>query len=167
MDGAIPAGNKKQLTITFSPDHDSDFFSDLVRITISNQVSFSPLEKFYCIFISLQPVKLEFRVRGSGRQNTVYIRPVDNANVVQKSLLPNISDSITAQMQATGWERFEKYSDPTELIIVDPTEKGVASNILVLLCSQFVNGKYAPAQRELIVGCASTSSGPKKVLESF
>lgn len=70
-------------------------------------------------------------------------------------------------MQATGWERFEKYSDPTELIIVDPTEKGVASNILVLLCSQFVNGKYAPAQRELIVGCASTSSGPKKVLESF
>lgn len=38
LDGTIPANNKKQLTITFSPDHDSDFFSDLVRITISNQV---------------------------------------------------------------------------------------------------------------------------------
>ena len=52
-----------------------------------------------------------------------------------------------------------------ELIFVDPNEKGVANNILVLLCSQFINGKYTPAQRELIVGCASTSSGPKKVLK--
>ncbi len=38
LDGSIPAGGKKQLTVTFSPDHDSDFFSDLVRITISDQV---------------------------------------------------------------------------------------------------------------------------------
>ena len=53
------------------------------------------------------------------------------------------------------------------LIILDPTEKGVASNILVLLCSQFVNGKYTPAQRELIIGCASTSSGPKKVRKNI
>lgn len=52
------------------------------------------------------------------------------------------------------------------MFILDPTEKGVASNILVLLCSQFVNGKYTPAQRELIVGCASTSSGPKKVMKN-
>lgn len=48
-------------------------------------------------------------------------------------------------------------------MILDPNEKGIPNNILVLLCSQFVNGKYAPAQRELIVGCASISSGPKKV----
>ena len=38
MNGVIPAGSKKQLTVIFSPDHDSDFFSDLVRITISDQV---------------------------------------------------------------------------------------------------------------------------------
>ncbi len=41
-------------------------------------------------------------MRGSGRQNTVYIRPLDNSNIVQKSLLPNISDTITMQMQTTG-----------------------------------------------------------------
>lgn len=52
--------------------------------------------------IFFQPVKLEFRLRGSGRQNTVYIRPVDNGSVVQKSLLPSINDSVTLQMQATG-----------------------------------------------------------------
>jgi hypothetical protein len=38
LNGTIPAGGKKPLTVTFSPDHDSDFFSDLVRITISEQV---------------------------------------------------------------------------------------------------------------------------------
>lgn len=38
LDGVIPAGSKKPLTVTFSPDHDSDYFSDLVRITISEQV---------------------------------------------------------------------------------------------------------------------------------
>jgi hypothetical protein len=38
LDGIIPAGGKKPLTVTFSPDHDSDFFSDLVHITISEQV---------------------------------------------------------------------------------------------------------------------------------
>jgi hypothetical protein len=41
----IPAGGKKQLTATFSPDHDSDFFSDLVRITISEQVGFEEKRK--------------------------------------------------------------------------------------------------------------------------
>ena len=39
VNGIIPAGSKKPLTVIFSPDHDSDFFSDLVRITISDQVS--------------------------------------------------------------------------------------------------------------------------------
>jgi hypothetical protein len=34
----------------------------------------------------------------------------------------------------------------------------------VVLCAQFINGKYVPAQRELIIGCASISGGPKKVL---
>jgi len=48
-------------------------------------------------------------------------------------------------------------------VILDPTEKGIPNNILVLLCAQFINGKYVAAQRELIIGCASTSSGPKKV----
>ena len=38
LDGIIPAGGKKPLIVTFSPDHDSDFFSDLVQITISEQV---------------------------------------------------------------------------------------------------------------------------------
>ncbi|CAF4738514.1 unnamed protein product [Rotaria sp. Silwood1] len=128
LDGVIPPGGKKQLTVIFSPDHDSDFFSDLVRITISEQ-----------------PVKLEFRLRGTGRQNTVYIRPLDNGNIVQKCLLPNVNDALTMQMQTT-----------------DPNEKGIPNNILVLLCAQFINGKYVPAQRELIVGCASISSGPKK-----
>jgi hypothetical protein len=47
-------------------------------------------------------VKLEFRLRGGGRQNTMYIRPLDNGNIVQKSLLPNITDTITTQMQTTG-----------------------------------------------------------------
>jgi hypothetical protein len=47
-------------------------------------------------------VKLEFRLRGSGRQNTVYIRPLDNGPIIQKSLLPNINDTITMQMQTTG-----------------------------------------------------------------
>jgi len=46
---------------------------------------------------------------------------------------------------------------------LDPTEKGIPNNILVLLCAQFINGKYVPAQRELIIGCASVSNGPKKV----
>jgi hypothetical protein len=46
---------------------------------------------------------------------------------------------------------------------LDPNEKGVPTNILVLLSAQFINGKYVAAQRELIIGCASTSSGPKKV----
>jgi hypothetical protein len=50
----------------------------------------------------LQPIKLEFRLRGSGRQNTMYVRPLDNANVVQKSLVPSISDAVTMQMQITG-----------------------------------------------------------------
>ncbi|CAF0939241.1 unnamed protein product [Rotaria sordida] len=128
LDGLIPAGGKKQLTVIFSPDHDSDFFSDLVRITISEQ-----------------PVKLEFRLRGTGRQSTVYIRPLDNGNIVQKCLLPNINDALTMQMQTT-----------------DPNEKGIPNNILVVLCAQFINGKYVPAQRELIIGCASVSSGSKK-----
>jgi len=48
-------------------------------------------------------------------------------------------------------------------MILDPTEKGVPNNILVLLSAQFINGKYVTAQRELIIGCASASSGPKKV----
>jgi hypothetical protein len=48
-------------------------------------------------------------------------------------------------------------------MILDPTEKGVPNNILVLLCAQSINGKYTPAQRELIIGCATVSSGPKKV----
>ncbi|CAF2420187.1 unnamed protein product [Rotaria sp. Silwood2] len=128
LDGVIPAGGKKPLTVIFNPDHDSDFFSDLVRITISEQ-----------------PVKLEFRLRGTGRQNTVYIRPLDNGNIVQKCLLPNVNDALTMQMQT-----------------IDPNEKGIPNNILVLLCAQFINGKYIPAQRELIIGCASVSSGPKK-----
>ena len=50
-------------------------------------------------------------------------------------------------------------------MILDPTEKGIPNNILVLLCAQFINGKYAAAQRELIIGCAAISSGPKKVLD--
>lgn len=50
-------------------------------------------------------------------------------------------------------------------MILDPNEKGIPNNILVLLCAQFINGKYVPAQRELIIGCASISSGPKKVLD--
>jgi hypothetical protein len=49
------------------------------------------------------------------------------------------------------------------MIILDPNEKGVPNNILVLLCAQFINGKYVPAQRELLIGCASVTSGPKKV----
>lgn len=47
---------------------------------------------------------------------------------------------------------------------VDPNEKGIPNNILVLLCAEFVNGKYVPAQRELTIGCATISSGPKKVI---
>ncbi|CAF0802559.1 unnamed protein product [Adineta ricciae] len=133
VNGVIPAGSKKQLTVIFSPDHDSDFFSDLVRITISDQ-----------------PVKLEFRLRGSGRQNTMFIRPLDNANVVQKSLLPNISDIVTSQMQA-----------------IDPTEKGAPNNIVVLLCAQMANGKYVPAQRELMIGCAATSGTKRNGDYSF
>ncbi len=48
-------------------------------------------------------------------------------------------------------------------MISDPNEKGVPNNILVLLCAQLINGKYVPAQRELIIGCASVGSGPKRV----
>ncbi|CAF1061896.1 unnamed protein product [Adineta steineri] len=128
LNGIISAGSKKQLTVIFSPDHDSDFFSDLVHITISEQ-----------------PVKLEFRLRGSGRQNTMYIRPLDNANVIQKSLLPNISDAVTMQMQT-----------------IDPNEKGLPNNIVVILCAQMVNGKYVPAQRELMIGCAGITTGSKR-----
>ncbi|CAF2035955.1 unnamed protein product [Rotaria magnacalcarata] len=128
LDGVIPAGAKKQLTVSCSPDHDSDFFSDLVRITISEQ-----------------PIKLEFRLRGTCRQNSMYIRPLDNGNIIQKCLLPNVNEIITTQMQTT-----------------DPNEKGIPNNILVSLCAQSINGKYLAAQRELIIGCASSSVGSKK-----
>jgi hypothetical protein len=48
-------------------------------------------------------------------------------------------------------------------LVLDPNEKGVPNNILVLLCAQLINGKYVPAQRELIIGCASVGSGSKRV----
>jgi len=38
----------------------------------------------------------------------MYIRPLDNGNIIQKSLLPNISDTITMQMQTTGLNKFQK-----------------------------------------------------------
>lgn len=53
------------------------------------------------------------------------------------------------------------------MIIIDPTEKGIPNNILVVLCAQLVNGKYLPAQRELIVGCAAMSVGSKKVFSTI
>ena len=58
----------------------------------------------------------------------------------------------------------QSFDDRCRLFILDPTEKGVPNTILVLLCAQFNNGKYTPAQRELIIGCALVTSGPKKVL---
>lgn len=48
-------------------------------------------------------------------------------------------------------------------MFVDPTEKGVPNNILVLLCAQYQNGKYVAAQRELTIGCAVVAAGSKKV----
>jgi len=94
----------------------------------------------------------------------MYIRPLDNGNIIQKSLLPNISDTITMQMQTTGLNKFQKKLFFIYVwMVLDPNEKGVPTNILVLLCAQFINGKYVAAQRELIIGCATVSSGPKKV----
>lgn len=58
----------------------------------------------------------------------------------------------------TGW-----YIDH----FVDPTEKGVPGNILVLLCAQYQNGKYIAAQRELTIGCAVVGAGSKKVRPEF
>ncbi|CAF3845583.1 unnamed protein product [Rotaria magnacalcarata] len=82
---------------------------------------------------------------GTCRQNSMYIRPLDNGNIIQKCLLPNVNEIITTQMQTT-----------------DPNEKGIPNNILVSLCAQSINGKYVAAQRELIIGCASSSVGSKK-----
>lgn len=48
-------------------------------------------------------------------------------------------------------------------LILDPNEKGIPNNILVVLCAQLINGKYVPGQRELIIGCAAVGSGPKRV----
>ena len=97
----------------------------------------------------------------------MYIRPLDNGNILQKSLLPNISDTLTLQMQTTGRSFYGMHilSLRSPLLILDPTEKGVPTTILVLLCAQFNNGKYTPAQRDLIIGCALVTSGPKKVRE--
>jgi hypothetical protein len=96
----------------------------------------------------------------------MFIRPLDNANVVQKSLLPSINDAVTAQMQATGERRCEKSVTHSggQLFFSDPNEKAMPNNIVVLLCAQMVQGKYVPAQRELMIGCAAVSSGSKRVL---
>jgi hypothetical protein len=155
IQGSIEAGNKVSLKLTFSPDHSSDLFSDVVKISL----------------LSCETKSRDIQLVGKSRNKAMYIRGVEylSTNCINESMMlgkdietlsldnqdNNQNDSISSPVKG-GTSTKEKLSSTKE-------DKNDQSNNLIIPTPVLLTlyaapstktiGEYTQAEKLIHIGC--------------
>ncbi|CAG5118469.1 unnamed protein product, partial [Candidula unifasciata] len=142
--GTINAGETKEIMVTFAPDHESDLFSDGVRIKLFSQKCFS----------EGQEESHFFQVIGRGKSQIMYLEGCDPFQPPETSLacLPKpVQDEEAAELRPRSAQSSTVMSPPV-LITME-----IAMN------SEF----FEPVTTHIFVGCVQTMAGAARRAGEF
>ena len=146
IEGVIASGAKKDLTIMFTPDHQSELFADMMRITLSSTDQGSRNIQLY----------------GKCRSHSMYIKGVEylTNNLNSESLMITDLDSVetpSGAPQSAAPPSTQKESGEESIKMPIP--------ILVTLYSMSAgknSSEYSTAERVITIGCMKTNPANAK-----
>ena len=146
IEGVIASGAKKDLTIIFTPDHQSELFADMMRISLSSTDQGSRNIQLY----------------GKCRNHSMYIRGAEflTNNLNTESLMITDLDSSDQNGQATGAQSAPPAKDSEDNSLKIPIP------ILVTLYSMSAgknSSDYSTSERTIHIGCLKTNNAKKEV----
>jgi hypothetical protein len=133
IEGSIPSGQKKQVTIIFNPDHQSDLYADVMRITLSSN----------------EEAQKIIQLVGKARNHTVYIRGAE--------LVVNTANYETLVLNEIEPET--KVTDEALKLSKDVDDSIKMPNPLIVnLFSCARNDDYTVAEKIITFGCLKTNN---------
>lgn len=141
----IASGAKKDVTIIYSPDHQSELYADVMRISLSSHDEGARIINLY----------------GKCRNHTMYIRGAEllTNNLNSETLMLTDLDVVDAASQAAA------QAAPTSTKDSEDTSLKVPIPILVTLysiASPKNIGEYSTAEKIINIGCMKTNPNNAK-----
>lgn len=152
IQAVIPAGQKTEIKITFAPDHTSDLYADVMRISL----------------ISTDRNARSIQLVGKSRSNAMYLRGVDflTSNYGNESMILADLSVSSSNDEKSGGKEAAKTAKSTKS---DKGPAGAADDVsipkpvLVSLYSVAKNiGDNAVAEKVIYIGCMKATTGGDK-----
>ncbi|XP_035828407.1 cilia- and flagella-associated protein 74 [Aplysia californica] len=148
--GTIQAGETKEITVTFAPDHESDLYSDGVRIELFDQT---------CVHQGQEESHF-FRVIGQAKARVMFLDGGELLTPGQESLAQEVvpaddDDPVPVSVKESETTPQKKNSQGKGVLAMSPPA-------LVTINSVMANDTFQPAVREIYAGCVRTMAVSQK-----